>query len=147
MCGIAGEIRFDGKTPDSAAVAGPATYEAVIELVSQQRDAMLKLHLEDHVSLVSFEPGRIEIHPLDGAPKGLAGELGEKLGKWTGARWVVTVSNQMGATPIGEVRRAAKQAEIAEIKENPAVAAVLKAFPDARIAEVKPLKPGGDGDN
>jgi len=134
-------------TPDSAAVAGPATYEAVIELVSQQRDAMLKLHLEDHVSLVSFEPGRIEIHPLDGAPKGLAGELGEKLGKWTGARWVVTVSNQMGATPIGEVRRAAKQAEIAEIKENPAVAAVLKAFPDARIAEVKPLKPGGDGDN
>jgi DNA polymerase III subunit gamma/tau len=131
--------------PDlAAAAAGPLTYEAVIDLVGHNRDAMLKLHLEDHVSLVSFEPGRIEIHPLEGAPRGLAGELGDKLGKWTGTRWVVTISNEMGATPIGEVRRAERDAEIAEIKENPAVAAVLKAFPDAKIAEIKPLKPDGD---
>lgn len=123
------------------AVAGPETFAEVVDLAGRNRDAMLRLHLEDNVSLVAFEPGRIEIHPLPGAPRGLAGELGEKLSKWTGVRWVVTVSNQPGETPVGEVRRAKRAAEIAEIKQNPAVAAVLQAFPDAEITAVKPLEP------
>jgi DNA polymerase III subunit gamma/tau len=126
-------------------IAGPHTFEALVDFVGQNRDAMLKLHLEDNVSLVAFEPGVIEIHPLEGAPRNLAGELGEKLGKWTGSRWVVTVSNRPGHLPLGEVRRAKRAAEIAEIRQTPAVAALLKVFPDAEITDVKPLKPDDDG--
>ena len=134
--------------PDTAAINGPESFEAVIDLVRENRDAMLKLHLEDHVSLVAFESGRIEIHQLPGAPRGLAGDLGTKLSQWTGSRWVVTVSNQPGATPVGEIRRTQAAAEIARIKQDPAVAAVLKAFPGAEITEVKPLEPNrSDGDD
>jgi len=122
---------------------GPLNFEAVIELARENRDAMLKLHLEDNVSLVSFEPGRIEIYPLKEAPKGLAGELGEKLSKWTGNRWIVTISNQRGDISIGDVRRAKAAAKIAELKTDPAIAAILNVFPDAEITDVKPLPIAG----
>jgi DNA polymerase-3 subunit gamma/tau len=42
------------------------------------------VHLEEHVSLVRFDPaGSIELHLLAGAPKELANELREKLNAWT----------------------------------------------------------------
>ncbi|HUS96230.1 MAG TPA: DNA polymerase III subunit gamma/tau [Hyphomicrobiaceae bacterium] len=129
------------QTESAPKPAGPESFEAVIELAGAQRDAMLKIHLEDHLSLVSFDSGRIEIYPIDGAPKGLAGELGEKLSKWTGNRWIVTVSNKRGATPIGDVKRARKAAELAQIRKAPAVAAILDVFPDAEISDVRPLPP------
>ena len=123
----------------TAIAALPETFAAVIELVGEKRDAMLKVHLEEHVSLISFEPGRIEFFPLDGAPKGLAGELGDKLTRWTGSRWVVSVGRQSHDRPIGEVRREKRAAEIAEVRKHPAIATVLETFPDAEIADVKPL--------
>ena len=124
-------------TPVTSAL--PETFEAVVELVGTKRDAMLKVHLEEHVSLIDFEPGRIEFFPLDGAPKGLAGELGEKLTRWTGTRWVVSVGRKPEERPIGEIRREKRAAEIAELKSHPAIATVLETFPDAEISDVKPL--------
>ena len=117
--------------------AGPATFAAVVELAGVRRDAKLKLHLEDHVSLLKFEAGRIEVALLDGAPSGLAGELGEKLSKWTGRRWVVSVGRGTGERPIGEVRRAAESAELETIKAHPAVVSVLAAFPEAELKAVR----------
>ena len=105
-----------------------------------RRDVRLKVHLEEHVSLVRFEPGRLDIHLLEGAPPRLAGELGEKLGKWTGRRWVVAVSREMGAPPIGLVRRQQASAEIAEIKAHPAVQTLLEVFPEVEVKEVRPLR-------
>jgi len=123
---------------DRPAALSPQSFEEVLELIGQNRDAMLRMHLEDHASLISFEPGRIEFYPLENAPRGLAGELGEKLTKWTGTRWVAVVGREPGAKPVGEVKRERRAAEIAEIKKHPAVANVLKAFPDAEITDIKP---------
>ena len=113
-----------------------------------QRDAKLKVHLEQHVSSVSFDPvGRIELHLLPGAPKELGNDLREKLNAWTGMRWVVALSNTAGDRTVEEVKRERKAAELSEIKKHPAVVAVLRNFPDATI-EVKPLpgvKPEGTG--
>ncbi|MEM9356923.1 MAG: DNA polymerase III subunit gamma/tau [Pseudomonadota bacterium] len=125
--------------PSPTTAALPQSLEEVAAFIGEQRDAMLRVHIEEHVSLIAFEPGRIEFYPLDGAPKGLAGELGEKLSKWTGTRWVVVVGRERGQPPIGDVKRARREAEIAEIKQEPAVAAVLQAFPDAEIADIRPL--------
>jgi DNA polymerase-3 subunit gamma/tau len=110
-----------------------------VELASRQRDARLKVHLEEHVSLVRFEPGRIEVSLLDGAPRGLAGELAEKLTKWTGRRWIVAVSNEPGAPALGEERREREANELAGLKQHPALKAVLDAFPSAEIKAVRPL--------
>ncbi len=116
------------------------TFADVVALAGDKRDAKLKIHLEDHVSLVKFDPaGSIDVYLLDGAPRELANELREKLNKWTGRLWVVVLSKHMGERPIGEMRRQREQAELAELKAHPAVAAVLEAFPGAEISEIRPL--------
>jgi len=121
------------------ALANPQSFQEVIALTSRQRDALLTMHLEENVSLISFEPGKIEFYPLENAPSGLAGELGAKLTKWTGTRWIAVVGRQPGDKPIGQVRRERREAEITEIKQNPTVATVLDIFPDAEITDIKPL--------
>jgi DNA polymerase III subunit gamma/tau len=122
---------------------GPATFTEVVDLAGARRDAKLKLHLEDHVSLLKFEPGHIEISLIDGAPQGLAGELGEKLSKWTCTRWIVSVGRGRGEPPIGQTRRAAEAATIEAARADPAVAALLAAFPEAEIKAVRKMAPGG----
>ena len=133
--------------PQTAQALGPQSFEDVLALVGENRDAMLKVHLEERVSLISFEPGKIEFFPLDGAPKGLAGELGEKLTKWTNSRWIAVVGRTQGATPVGQVRRDKRDAEIAELKEHPAIATILQAFPDAEITDIKTHDPGAGEDD
>ena len=130
------------------AFADPRTFLEVVELVGQKRDARLKVYLEENTSLVKFDAaGVIELHLLPGAPPEIANELREKLNKWTGRRWMVALSKVRGDRPIGEMRRAADAAELEALKAHPAVAAVLKEFPDAKIASVKPVRPRIDEDD
>ncbi|HWB45024.1 MAG TPA: DNA polymerase III subunit gamma/tau [Hyphomicrobiaceae bacterium] len=116
------------------------TFGDVVEAAGKRREAKLKVHLEEHVSLVKFDPaGSIELHLLAGAPRELPNELREKLNAWTGKRWMVALSKTPGERPIGEVQRERVAAEKRKMKEHPAVAAVLDQFPDAEIAAVLPL--------
>jgi len=131
----------------AAPLADPRSFLEVVELVGRKRDAMLKLNLEDHVSLVRFDPaGAIEIHLLPGAPPEMANELREKLNRWTGRRWMVAVSDRIGQRPLGEVRREREARELEALKQHPAVAALLGVFPEARITSVKPVTAASDDD-
>jgi DNA polymerase-3 subunit gamma/tau len=127
---------------DDDAVPAPASglaqvrsFGDVVALAGQRRDAKLKIHLEDTVSLVKFDAvaGSIDLFLLPGAPREIANELREKLIRWTGRRWVVMLSKHKGEPTLGEVRRAREAEELAAIKSHPAVAAVLEEFPDAKI--------------
>jgi DNA polymerase-3 subunit gamma/tau len=127
-----------------AAVArkpNPRSFDEVVKLVGERRDVRLKIHLEDDVSLVKFDEatGSIDLFLLPDAPPELANELREKLNDWTDRRWVVVLSKERGAEPIGAVRRAREAAELESLKAHPAVRAVLEAFPDAKIAAVRPI--------
>lgn len=133
----------------SAAPAPPATkpigsFEQVIALAGENRDAMLRLHLEDNVRLARFSPGRIEINLLEGAPSDLAGDLGRKLTEWTGDRWIVTVTSEVGAEPVGMVKRRNMERDLAEVSKHPAVAALLSGLPNASIASVRLISTGLD---
>jgi DNA polymerase-3 subunit gamma/tau len=133
----------------SAAAAVPIlrTFTEVVAAAGQRREAKLKVHLEEHVSLVRFDPaGSIELHLLAGAPKELANELREKLNAWTGKRWMVAVSKTPGEPPLGQVARERAAAEVRDLQKHPAVAAVLRQFPDAEITGVRPL-PGAAKDD
>jgi len=128
--------------PDIPAAALPIlrTFAEVVAAAGERREAKLKVHLEEHVSLVRFDPaGGIDLHLLPGAPKELANELREKLNAWTGKRWMVAVSKTPGERPIGEVERERAAAEVRDLEKHPAVAAVLRQFPDAEITSVRPL--------
>jgi DNA polymerase III subunit gamma/tau len=133
--------------PAAAAVPILRTFADVVALAGERREAKLKVHLEEHVSLVRFDPaGSIELHLLPGAPKELANDLREKLNAWTGKRWMVALSKAPGAPAIGQAQRERAAAEIRDIQQHPAVAAVLQQFPDAQVTSVRPL-PGTPTDN
>ena len=145
----------EGVTEDDIGPADPAvvavpilrTFADVVALVGEHREVKLRVHLEEHVSLVRFEPaGSIELHLLPGAPKELANELREKLNAWTDKRWMVALSKAPGAPAIGQAQRERQAAEIRDIAKHPAVAAVLQQFPDAQVTGVRPL-PGTTTDD
>ena len=132
----------DDAPQDYAPAALPIvrSFAEVVELASARREAKLKVHLEEHVSLVKFDAaGSIELHLLAGAPKELANELREKLNAWTGKRWMVALSKAPGERTIGDVQRQRAAAEIEDMQRHPAVAAVLQQFPDAEITSVRQL--------
>jgi DNA polymerase-3 subunit gamma/tau len=143
---------MDEDNPEAvpAAAAGfddPRSFEDVVAAAGRRRDAKQTVHLEEHVSLVKFDPsGAIELSLLQGAPPELANELREKLNKWTGRRWMVAVSRQRGAPTLGEVRRAQEAAELEALKKHAALAELLEQFPNAKITAVRPVTVRGDDD-
>jgi DNA polymerase-3 subunit gamma/tau len=143
------ELAFEeelGGTATTTAAPVVRSFEDVVALAGSRREAKLKVHLEEHVSLVKFDPaGSIELQLLAGAPRELPNELREKLNAWTAKRWMVALSKSPGQRPLGEIERERLAAEVRALREHPAVAAVLEQFPDAEITSVRPL-PGGKAD-
>ena len=125
--------------PESSSLAAPASFEEVVTLAGDKRDLKLKHALTEQVRLVRFRPGNIELNPLTTAPKELGQDLMRKLKEWTGRVWIVALSGEEGAEPLGAQRRAREAREIEAIRAHPDVKEVLARFPDARIAAVRPL--------
>ncbi|NHK26361.1 DNA polymerase III subunit gamma/tau [Parvularcula flava] len=66
----------------------------LVALCSQNRDARLRHEIENFVRIVKFEPGVIDFHPAEGAPRNLAGRIAAKLKDWTGERWTVSINTR-----------------------------------------------------
>ena len=119
------------------------SFPELVEFVGARRDMALRLDLEDKVRLVRFEPPNIEINLTADASPALAGDLAAKLGKWTGTRWVVIISRETGAPPLGEVRRQRETAEREAVAKDPLLQRVLREFPGAEITGIRPLNANG----
>jgi DNA polymerase-3 subunit gamma/tau len=91
------------------------------------------------VRLVRFKPGTIEFNPLPHAPRELGQDLMRKLKTWTGRVWIVAVSDEEGATPLGVQRREKEARAIESVREHPSVKQVMQHFPGARITAVRPV--------
>jgi len=124
--------------PPADPMADPKSFDELVALAEQKRDLKLKHALTEQVQLVRFRPGHLEINPLASAPKELGQDLMRKLKSWTGRVWIVAVSGEYGAAPLGVQRRARDAREIEQIREHPQVKQVLQRFPGARIATVRP---------
>tara|TARA_R110000751_G_scaffold13424_13_gene45105 strand:- start:321 stop:2270 length:1950 start_codon:yes stop_codon:yes gene_type:complete len=119
--------------PLPEAVAALTTFDAVLELVRDKRDARLLVELEAHVRLISYQPGRIVFEPAHDAPESLASDLAQRLMAWTGSRWMVAVENSGGAQTVRERQDAERDDLHARLKLHPLVAAAIAAFPGAEI--------------
>ena len=130
---------------DDEPAEAPATlpelnsFDDVVALAEAKRDLKLKHALLEQVRLVRFKPGTIELSPLPQAPRELGQELMRKLKAWTGRVWIVALSDEEGATPLGQQRREKEAREIETVREHPAVKQVMQHFPGARIAAVRPV--------
>ncbi len=128
--------------PDSQAApqyeSGLRSLEDVAALAARHRDLTLKFAIERQMRLVRFDQGRIEVVIDQGAPADLAGQLGRKLGEWTNERWIVTlVRTDNPPETIFERREAAQARIVSDAMADPAVSAVLEAFPGAKVVDVR----------
>jgi DNA polymerase-3 subunit gamma/tau len=123
------------------------SFADLVALAAEKRDVRLKIALEDAVEPVRFKPGHVELHLLADAPKDLANELGRKLKAWTGDRWMVSVTDERGETPLGKVRRQREKQMLDEAKRHPSIMSVMRHFPEAEIVAVREIDKGGDKKN
>ena len=113
------------------------TFQHVVDLIRANRDMKLCVEVEDSLRLVSYQPGRIEFEPGPKAPRDLAQRLSQRLQAWTGVRWAVSVTSDGGAPTITETRTAETRKLQEAAREDDTVAAILAAFPQGKIAELK----------
>jgi DNA polymerase-3 subunit gamma/tau len=137
--------RFDAADPSPPEEDEPAapppelnSFDDVVALAEAKRDLKLKHALTEQVRLVRFKPGTIELNPLPQAPRELGQILMRKLKDWTGRVWIVVLSDEEGAAPLGQQRREREARDIEQVREHPAVKQVMRHFPGARIASVRP---------
>ncbi len=128
-----------GGNEAQSAMRSFTSFEDIVGHAGQLRDIKLKIALEEQVELVKFGPGYLELHTLDGAPKNLAPELARKLQAWSGERWIVSLSEERGMSPLGIRRREEEARAVEEIRKHPAVKNVMHHFPNAQIKSVRSL--------
>ncbi len=112
-------------------------FDQIIALATEKRDVKLKAELERFVRPISVADGKIELALEPGAPPTLTNELSRKLEAWTGKRFMVLVAKSGGSATFASQKQAAKQTAEREVRELPAVQAILKTFPGAEIVKVR----------
>ena len=123
--------------PVSAQV--PATFEAIVALFAERREALIQAQLESYAHVVKLEPGRLEMRLDPGASADLANKVGLRLSEWTGIRWFVSLSTAEGEKTLSEKREAAELDRFERARSLPLVQAALGAFPGAEIVAVRDL--------
>jgi DNA polymerase-3 subunit gamma/tau len=130
----------NGPTNYGGPVTNVISNQAVARDPKEKKEGILLTHLTNNVHLVHFEHGRIELRPTPMAPSDLPNRVAACLLKWTGARWLVGVSGDLGAPTLKEQAQAAEAELRRRAAEHPLVKAVLDAFPGATIDAVRDLK-------
>ena len=119
------------------ALPAPRSFTEVVALFEARREARLVNYLMHHVHEVRCEPGLIEFRPEPQAPPDLAARLSECLSRWTGRRWIASVSSDAGK-PTLTAQKATKADDLRSQAENdPLVQAILKTFPGAKLDTVR----------
>ena len=93
--------------------------------------------MRNHIRLVSFARGKIEVNITGNAPRGLVNDISSKLQAWTGERWMVAASQQEGDATRKEQEEETKKLLMEDAKNTPTVAAVLTAFPGSAIVDIR----------
>ncbi|MEM8811367.1 MAG: DNA polymerase III subunit gamma/tau [Pseudomonadota bacterium] len=102
-----------------------------------QRDLKLKFAVERQVRPIAMEPGRLEIAVEPGAPMDLAARMAGALEIMSGRRWMVAIGRGAAGETLHEIESKEQARLLDDAAAHPDVAAVLKAFPGARIVDVR----------
>jgi DNA polymerase-3 subunit gamma/tau len=111
--------------------------EELIKLCNEKKELKLKYELETNVSLVSFIDQRIEISFNENLDKDFVKELTFKLHEWTGQRWIIAFSKEIGQLSKKQKIEIEKSKIIENAKGEDVYKKVLDLFPDAELVDVK----------
>ncbi|MBT3927059.1 MAG: DNA polymerase III subunit gamma/tau [Rhodospirillaceae bacterium] len=130
--------------PEASLGSEVTCLEDIVALAERHREMELRHWLVADVHLVRFSPGHIEIRQNENMFGNMAGTLGERLQDWTGARWMVSLSDKAGEPTLEEQAQARAAAKLRAAADDPLVRQVLKNFPDAEISGLREDGESGD---
>lgn len=94
---------------------------------------ILAQQLHDHVGLVRFAPPELVLKPLRPLGSDWSREVAAVLKSLTGASWQVALSDEASEPSLLDQEKIAEERARAEVLADPAVRAVIDAFPDAAL--------------
>ena len=136
--------------PANEAEPSPAMPQSLLDisnLAETHDEPLLAAQIRSHVRLVRIQDGLLDISLTERAPDSLAGDMAKQLTRWTGTRWMVSLSDGPAGQTIAEERQQARQAQHDSIAATPLMKTILEVFPGAEIESVKPVtQPDEDQD-
>jgi DNA polymerase-3 subunit gamma/tau len=117
------------------------SFAELVALAAEKRDLMTKAALEADIRLVKMEDGRLEVALEHSAARTLINDLSRKLEQWTGRRWTVIVSNELGQPTLRSQALLQQNQRERAAESDPRVKEVLARFPGAKVVEVRKLAP------
>ena len=113
------------------------SFQDLIDQANKEKEIELKYDLERNVKLVSFNKGTIDISFNEKLNKNFIKNLTEKLLLWTGERWIISLSKNADAKSIYEKNLEDKSNKVEEFKKSKIAQDIQKAFPDAKLIDLK----------
>ena len=111
-------------------------FEDLIHITTKEKEVELKYDLERNVNVVSFAPRQIDITFNEQLNKNFIKILAEKLLKWTGERWVISLSKNQGQKTFYEKNLTDKKNKLTKEMNSNLVKDFILAFPDAKLTSV-----------
>ena len=111
-------------------------FDDLIQIATREKEVELKYDLERNVNLVSFASGKISITFNEKLNKNFIKNLTERLLKWTGERWIITLSKDEGEKTFYEKNVEDKKNKLEKEMNCDLVKDFVSAFPDAKLISV-----------
>jgi DNA polymerase III subunit gamma/tau len=112
------------------------TFEDLIQVTIKEKEVELKYDLERNVNLVNFTPGKMNITFNEKLNKNFIKILTEKLLKWTGERWIISLSKDQGEKTFYEKNIVNKKNKLEKEVNSDLAKDFVSAFPGAKLISV-----------
>ena len=112
------------------------SFKNLIKLSSEKREVELKYDLERNVNLIKFSEGKIDISFNENLKKSFVRDLSEKLLKWTGKRWLITLTKELGQKTFSASELEKKTETLEKEKKSEVYKNFKNIFSDGELIEV-----------
>jgi DNA polymerase-3 subunit gamma/tau len=123
-------------SPEAPATIQLNTLADIAALAEEKGEMLLAALIRNHVRLVALQPGLLEIALSGKPPEKFLGDLAQHLRHWTGARWLVSLSDEPAGKTLAEAKADAAAERLDAIAKTPLVAKITSVFPGATIEDI-----------
>ncbi len=134
---VAGGAR-PAPTESASMASAPETFIAFVEQLEAKGFHRRGIQLRDQVGLVCFAAGEVQLRPVRPLGPDFARDLAIEAKEATRTSWNITLSDSGGESSLREQEQMADEQARAAVMEEPAMKALLAAFPDATLESIEP---------